>query len=121
MWNEPNQKRLEKIPRFYETENVPTKEKQIHLHFFIGACDWFAVEYDGKDLFFGFAVLNADLDMAEWGYFSLRELKSVRVGFVEVDCELEEHWKIRPAREVDLIRKAQRWGKDNQTQLNKEV
>ena len=41
---------------------------------------------------------------------SLEELKKIRVqGFLEVDCELEEFWRVRPAKEVDLIRKAQGW------------
>ena len=77
MWNEPSKERLAKIPRLYKTENVPLKEKEIHLHFFIGVCDWFICEYD--DLFFGFAILNNDMQMAEWGYVSFSELKSCRL------------------------------------------
>ena len=41
MWNEPSKERLAKIPRLYETENTRLQDKLIHLHFFIGACDWF--------------------------------------------------------------------------------
>ena len=78
MWNTPSKERLSKIPKLYETENVPFKDKFIHLHFFISGCDWYVCEYNGEDLFFGFAILNNDLDMAEWGYFSLRELKSIK-------------------------------------------
>lgn len=112
MWNIPTEQRLAKIPAFYETEKIPFKDKQVHLHFFLGGCDWYAVEYDGKDLFFGFAILNANLDMAEWGYFSFAELKSLRTRIgVEVDCELETYWKVRPAKEVDLICEAQGWRK----------
>ena len=36
MWNEPTKEQLAKIPRLYETERVPLKEKLIWLHFFIG-------------------------------------------------------------------------------------
>jgi hypothetical protein len=65
MWNEPSRERLAKIPRLYETENVRLQDKLIHLHFFIGACDWFIAEFDGEDVFWGFAILNDDYEMAE--------------------------------------------------------
>lgn len=104
MWNEPSQKRLARIPRLYETEHIPVEAKIIHLHFFIGGCDWFIAEYDGGDLFFGYAVLNGDYGNAEWGYVSFAELKAVKVGFLEVDCETEGVWRPRPASEVDKMR-----------------
>ena len=74
MWNKPTEDQLSNIPRLYETENIPAEEKLIHLHFFIGGCDWFIAEYDGYDTFFGFAILNSDYEMAEWGYVSFAEL-----------------------------------------------
>jgi hypothetical protein len=46
MWNEPTKEQLDKIPKLYETERVPLKEKLIWLHFFIGGCDWYVAEYD---------------------------------------------------------------------------
>jgi len=89
MWNEPTQEQLAKISRLYETEDVPLREKPIYLHFFIGGCDWFVSEYDGEDLFFGYAILNNDVEMGEWGYISFEELKAIRIppGF-EIDCEV---------------------------------
>lgn len=118
MWNIPSKKRLEKIPRLYETEHTPLQDKLIYLHFFIADCDWFISEYDGDDLFWGFAILNNDLEMAEWGYISFRELKSIKIdGCIEIDCELEEYWKIRKASEVDKIRVAQGWDKNNSDRL----
>jgi len=113
MWNEPTKERLAKIPKLFETENTPLKEKLIHLHFFIGGCDWYIAEYDGEDLFFGFAILNMDCEMAEWGYVSFAELKSFKLkGWLEVDCEIEEAWQVRRAIEVDEIRTAQRWDEE---------
>ena len=53
MWNIPSKKRLERIPKLYETEHIPLKEKFIHLHFFIADCDWYIAEFDGNDLFWG--------------------------------------------------------------------
>jgi hypothetical protein len=112
MWNIPTKDRLAKIPALYETEKTPLQDKLIHLHFFLGGCDWYIAEYDGDDLFWGFAILNNDLEMAEWGYISFSELKAIKAGgWCEVDCELESFWKVRPAKEVDLICEAQGWRK----------
>jgi hypothetical protein len=76
----------------------------------LGGSDWFISETNGEDIMFGFCILNNDYEMAEWGYVSLSELRSIKVeGWCEVDCELEDHWKVRPAKEVEQIRKACRW------------
>ena len=101
MWNIPSKERLEKIPRLYETENIPCKDKIIHLHFFIGGCDWYVAEYDGEELFFGYAILW-DHRYAEWGYFSFEELKEIKI-----DCWLEvdsENWTVRKASEIKNIK-----------------
>ena len=113
MWNEPTKERLSKIPKLYETENTPARDKLIHLHFFIAGCDWYVAEYDGEDIFWGFAILNEDYEMAEWGYISFSELKSLRLmGWLEVDCEIEEAWPVKRATEVAKIRTAQGWLKE---------
>ena len=110
MWNIPDRKRLDAIPRLYETENVPLNEKLIYLHFFIGGSDWYICEFDGEDLFFGFAILNNDYQMAEWGYISFHELKSLKINdWIEVDCEKEEIWQVRKASGIERIRIAQNW------------
>jgi hypothetical protein len=104
MWNAPSKKTLSTIPRLYSTEHIPLHEKQIYLHFFIGGCDWYVCEIDETHEFmWGFAILNNDYQCAEWGYVSLSELKSIRMGFVEIDFDL--HWTVRPAIEVATIRK----------------
>lgn len=113
MWNCPTPKQLAKLPRFYATEKDTLKDKVIKMHFFMGGCDWYAVEYDPKEEnFFGFAILNGDLQNAEWGYFSLRELRELKITFVEVDRDL--HWKPCKAMEVEKIREAQGWGKEKE-------
>ncbi|MDL2216273.1 DUF2958 domain-containing protein [Desulfovibrio sp. OttesenSCG-928-M14] len=91
MWNAPTAQNLSELPGLYETEQTPVQAKVIHMHFFIGGCDWFVAEFDGEDLFFGYAVLNGDLHNAEWGYFSLSELQSIRIHGIEVDCDL--YWE----------------------------
>ena len=48
MWNMPTEEELAKIPMLYETENIPLMDKIIHLHFFIGGCDWYIAEYSPR-------------------------------------------------------------------------
>jgi len=102
MWNKPSKKQLSKIPKLYATEKIPLKDKIIHLHLFIGGSDWYIAEYDGDDLFWGFAILNQDSEMAEWGYCSFKELRSIKAGFLEIDNDL--HWQPKPAREIEKIK-----------------
>ena len=109
MWNKPDQKRMSNIPGLYKTEETPLKEKIIYLHFFIGGCDWYVAEYDCYDTCWGFAVLNSDCQNAEWGYFSLSELEQINIHGVEVDCELEEFWEIKPAELIENISRAHHW------------
>jgi hypothetical protein len=89
MWKEPAREVLRRIPGLYQTEEIPLRDKPIYLHFFIGGCDWYVAEYDGHDLFFGYAILNSDTELGEWGYISFEELRRIRIppGF-EVDCEV---------------------------------
>ncbi len=103
MWNEPSAKRLAQIPKLYETEGIDLKEKLVYLHFFIGGCDWYVTEFDGEDLFFGYAILNQDYQNAEWGYFSFSELKAIQVGPIEIDCEIECLWAVKKAGDIPEI------------------
>lgn len=110
MWNIPSNERLAKLPGLYETEFIPLQQKAVHLHLFIADCDWYCIEFDGKDIFWGFAILHNDYRNAEFGYFSLSEMMPIKVGgYLEIDCELEEHWTVQPAIEIEKIRKAQGW------------
>jgi len=102
MWNEPTKEELDRLPRLYQTEDLPLAEKLIQMHFFLGGCDWWIAEFDGEDLFFGYAVLNGDWQLAEWGYISLSELKSIKVGpGIEVDRDL--FWEPKPAKDIPAI------------------
>jgi hypothetical protein len=104
-----SEEELSKIPAFYATENIDCPDKIIHMHFFIGSCDWFAAEYDPKEqLLFGFVILNGDVQNSEWGYFSLREMCEIKVGgFLEIDRDL--HFTPRKAKEIERIREACGW------------
>ena len=103
MWNTPTKHQLDRIPRLYETEHIPAEEKLIFLHFFISGSDWYIAEYDGDDLFFGFAILNGDYEMAEWGYISFSELKSISIDGLEIDCEMD--WTPKKTSDIDLIKR----------------
>ena len=108
MWNKPTNEELNIIPALYSAENIPLEEKMIHMHFFLGGCDWYASEYDPKEqIFFGFAILNNDYEMAEWGYISFQELCELNVRFLEVDRDL--HFTPTKANDNEKIRKAQGW------------
>ena len=104
MWNTPSTDQLALLPRLYETEDIPLEEKIIHMHFFLAGCDWFIAEYDGADLFWGYAILNEDNQNAEWGYISFSELKNLKTrSDLEIDRDL--YWKPQKASEIEKIRK----------------
>lgn len=65
-----------KLPKLYETEKIPCEEKTAIVKFFTpdSSWTWYACEFDGEDRFFGW-VHGLE---KEWGYFSLKELESVR-------------------------------------------
>jgi len=108
MFNKPAAAQLASIPGLYQTEDIPLKQKLIHLHFFIGGTDFYIYEYNGTDTFWGFAILNGDMEMAEFGYINFDELKSIRVnGWQVIDCDL--HWQVRPTSQVKKICIAQGW------------
>ena len=108
MWNTPSKQQLSEVPKLYSSEEIPLKEKLIYLHFFINGSDWWIIEFDGKETFFGFVILNNDIEMSEWGYINFPELKSIRIhGWQEIDCDL--HWQIKPANQVEKICIGQSW------------
>ncbi len=88
------------IPGLYGTEKVPLDEKVIHLHYFVGRCDWWLVEYDPKERRgFGYACLG-DPICAEWGYVDLTELERIQVGPFVVERDL--YWTPCKAGEANL-------------------
>jgi len=115
MWNEPSAQELNQIPKLYDSEDVPAKDKMIYMHFFIARSDGVVAEFDGDVIFFGFACLNGWKDCAEWGYISFNELKELKVkapisvngekaGFMPLEVDRELNWKPKKACEVTLIR-----------------
>ena len=79
MINAPTAEQLSLLPGLYETEHIPQEEKIVHLHFTIDQNHWWAIEWDGKDTFFGFVLLYGCSQYAEFGYFRLSELREIKV------------------------------------------
>ena len=94
MWNVPSKEQLSGIPRLYVTEGIKAPDKVVHAHFFMSSCDWYVVEFDGNDTFFGYVILNNDHHCAEWGYFSFSQLRQLSYNGIEVDYDL--HWQPCP-------------------------
>ena len=70
---------IQKIPKLYETETIPQKDKIAHVKLFLPgtACTWYIVEYDGLDTCFGLVDLGYEQDV-EFGYFSIKELSEAK-------------------------------------------
>ncbi|WP_248582008.1 DUF2958 domain-containing protein [Nocardioides sp. InS609-2] len=91
----PSEDVLDTIPRLYATEDTSLWEKTVHLHYFVGACDWYIAEL-GEDRRIAFGYVNmGDPQNAEWGYIDLVELRQIvvdtRHGF-SVVVERDLHW-----------------------------
>jgi len=69
----------DKLPKLYQTEGIPLEEKVAVAKFFTpdSSWTWYAVEGQEEDDDFIFFGLVQGLE-EEWGYFSLKELESVR-------------------------------------------
>ncbi len=91
--------RLRNTPPLYSQENA--LEKQVSVKFFdpCGSWTWYAAEWDGKELCFGYVVGYEP----EWGYFDIRELASVS-GPMGIGIEVDECFTPQPVpkRELDL-------------------
>lgn len=92
---------LAAIPNLYGTEDVPTNEKVVVLHYFVGGADWYIVELDPENgLAFGWAEVLSGC--GEWGYVSLPELGELLIESM-LCVERDLHWSPRPVSEVDRI------------------
>lgn len=104
----PSDHILKTIPALYATERIRLAEKVIHLHFFVGACDWYLAEIDHTDLRTGFGYVNlGDPQNAEWGYFDLNELASVAVRHpsgLPLVVERDLLWSPRAFASIEVLR-----------------
>jgi Protein of unknown function (DUF2958) len=63
----------DKLPAIYSQENNSDPVAQVRFFSIASQWEWFAVEFDGTDLFYGL-VKGFETEL---GYFSLSELESV--------------------------------------------
>ena len=98
-------KSIEKmIPALYATDGVPLENKTVVAKFFdpSGRSTWYVFEgsREGADIqFFGFVKSALGPDCDEMGYFSLRELQSLRG---RLGLRMERDAYFQPTRFADL-------------------
>lgn len=98
-------KTIRGIPVTYNTEDVETADKVLHLHYFGGGVDAWIVERDVGDTpdgdgtgpqlqaFGKITVMGGGWQEAEWGYISIQEL-------IENGIELDFYWSPKTVREM---------------------
>lgn len=60
-------------------QDKPLMDSMVKMHFFYGDTDWFILDYQPKSkTFFGYVILNGDVEMSEAGYISIADLHSVK-------------------------------------------
>jgi hypothetical protein len=87
------------IPRPYETDNSEALHP-LSLHYFAGDCDWYIAEWDRKDRFFGYAILNGDYENSEWGFISVPEILSLEIPEKFLMVNLDFHCEYKTVEEA---------------------
>jgi hypothetical protein len=86
----------EKLPKLYGQEKLGG-EAIVYAKYFTPDSQWtfYATEFDGEDLFFGLV----EGFEKEFGYFSLRELESVK-GPMGLPIERDLYWQPKTLKEI---------------------
>jgi hypothetical protein len=86
-----------RLPPLYSTEETPLEEKIAQVKFFTpdSSWTWYAVEFDGEDIFWGLVHGFEE----EFGTFSLSELQSVR-GKLGLPVERDKFFEPTPLKEL---------------------
>lgn len=99
-------KTIRGIPVTYNTEDVETADKVLHLHYFGGGVDAWIVERDVGDTpdqngegpqlqaFGKITICGGGWEEAEWGYISIQEL-------IENGIELDFYWEAKTVKEME--------------------
>ena len=81
--------RFAKVP-WRSTDAKPHDEVKVIAKFFHPCSRWtfYATEFDGLDIFFGYVHSAMGYDSDEWGYVSLTELQNMQVGKLGVERDI---------------------------------
>lgn len=92
------------MPKTYETDGQGDAAP-VTLHYFLNGSDWYIIERDSgreddeiqgiQSQAFGFACLNGDCEMAEFGYISIAEL-------IQCGVELDLYYKPQTVRDIKI-------------------
>ena len=85
---------LNKFEKQGKVDDMPSDKAKVICKFFnpTGGGTWYAIEYNADErMFFGFADLG-NPDFAEFGYFSLDELESLKVPPFGLSIERDRHF-----------------------------
>lgn len=96
------------LPAINTQDSTPIEDKMVFVKFFhpYGAGTWLAMEFDGKDMFFGAVNLGMGWEL---GYFSLNELMSLKArinGRTMPFQAIERDRSFRPAKYGEIIKEA---------------
>jgi len=80
-----------RLPKLYKTEVQEDAIVQVKFFTPWTSWSWYAIEFDGNDLFFGLV----DGMCQEFGYFSLKELESLQ-GPAGLKVERDIHFQPKP-------------------------
>ena len=67
---------LDKMPRPHEARDKSAADRFIHLHFSWGDIEYYAVEYDGEDTFYGYVDYHDPINEPEWNSFHFQNSKT---------------------------------------------
>lgn len=78
---------VQTMPKTYETDGAD--DPIIHLHYFVGGCDWYIVERDIEDeQLQAFGLADLGMGFPELGYINIAEITAA-------GAELDLHWSMR--------------------------
>ena len=99
-----NKRDRERLPPLYSQENNRNPKGQVHYFDVFSKWHWYAIEFDGKDLFFGL-VLGLE---EELGYFSLSDF--IELNKTSKKTYIVKDSKFKPQSIKEIRRKWQNQG-----------
>ena len=76
---------MQAIPALYATESVPSADKTLYAHYFLGSHDWYVAELDPET---GRAFSYCPGFPGEWGYVDLVGMEALVAGWNVIEREV---------------------------------